>query len=241
MGAVAAFNALMGFDEDCRNYIERFSETEKNEKAAFTELSLRDIIELGLKSAAYDKTLEMLKNTDGLEIINGHIIPALDAVGKGFEEKKIYLPSLLSSAETAKNAFAAISDSSKETKSGEDKILLATVHGDIHDIGKNIVKLLLQNYGFDVVDLGKDVESEKIVECAVRENIHLIGLSALMTTTVSSMEETIKALRETGKDFKIVVGGAVLTREYADMIGADCYAPDALATVNYAKKIFGRN
>lgn len=241
MGAVAAFNALMGFDEDCRNYIERFSETEKNEKAAFTELSLRDIIELGLKSAAYDKTLEMLKNTDGLEIINEHIIPALDAVGKGFEEKKIYLPSLLSSAETAKNAFAAISDSSKETKSGEDKILLATVHGDIHDIGKNIVKLLLQNYGFDVVDLGKDVESEKIVECAVRENIHLIGLSALMTTTVSSMEETIKALRETGKDFKIVVGGAVLTREYADMIGADCYAPDALATVNYAKKIFGRN
>ena len=240
MGAVSAFNALMGFDIDCRDYIKRFGRVEKNENISFNELSLKDIIELGLKNAAYEKTAEMLKNKDGLEIINKYIIPALDEVGKGYEEKKIYLPSLLSSAETAKNAFAAISDCAPEAKSCGEKVLLATVRGDIHDIGKNIVKLLLQNYGFDVVDLGKDVKAEKIVECAVRENIKLIGLSALMTTTVPSMEKTIKALRETGKDFKVVVGGAVLTREYADMIGADCYAPDALATVNYAKKVFGR-
>ena len=166
------------------------------------------------------------------------LIPALDTVGKGFEEKTVFLPQLLMSAEAAKAAFesvrAALSTKDQQSKG---KIILATVKGDIHDIGKNIVKVLLSNYGYDVIDLGKDVEPEVICDCALENDIGLVGLSALMTTTVPSMEETIKLLRERGARAKVVVGGAVLTQEYADMIGADYYAKDAMETVRYAETL----
>ena len=175
-----------------------------------------------------------------MEIINEDLIPALDRVGQGFEKGTVFLPQLLMSAEAAKAAFEVIKErmagSGREIKG---RIILATVKGDIHDIGKNIVKVMLENYGYDIIDLGKDVAPETIVETAIRENIRLVGLSALMTTTVVSMEETIKLLREKKPDTLVVVGGAVMTQEYADAIGADCYAKDAMASVRYADSVFG--
>ena len=167
------------------------------------------------------------------------MIPALDYVGKGFEERRIFLPQLLMSAEAAKAAFNVIRDKMAAeggSQSNGIKVILATVKGDIHDIGKNIVKVLFENYGYQVIDLGKDVPPEKIAETAVQNNVSVVGLSALMTTTVGAMEETIKALRAAG-DFKIIVGGAVLTQDYADSIGADCYAPNAVSAVNYANSL----
>jgi 5-methyltetrahydrofolate--homocysteine methyltransferase len=174
-----------------------------------------------------------------LEVIDELIIPALDEVGKGFEAGTIYLPQLLMSADAAKAAFAVI----KEKMSGsaqqiKGRVILATVKGDIHDIGKNIVKVMMENYGYEVIDLGKDVPPQTIVDTAIKENIRLVGLSALMTTTVVSMEETIKLLRQQKPDTKIIVGGAVLTQEYADQIGADAYGKDAMASVRYADSIF---
>lgn len=163
-------------------------------------------------------------------------------VGDGFEKGTVFLPQLLMSADAAKIAFAVIKDvlaSSGQEEEKKEKIILATVKGDIHDIGKNIVKVLLENYGFDVIDLGKDVPPEAIVEKAVEENVTLVGLSALMTTTVVSMEETIKLLREKKPDCKVMVGGAVLNQDYADMIGADFYGKDAMQSVHYAQKFFG--
>ncbi|MBQ8004883.1 MAG: cobalamin-dependent protein, partial [Clostridia bacterium] len=174
-----------------------------------------------------------------LSIVEKEIIPALDTVGKGYEEKRVYLPQLLMSAEAAKAAFEKIKSRVKtdsgEQKAGRGRIVIATVHGDIHDIGKNIVKLLLENYGFDVIDLGKDVPPEKIVQAALESGAPIVGLSALMTTTVPAMEKTIKLLRERAPGVKTVVGGAVLTKEYAEMIGADFYAKDAMATVRFAE------
>ena len=183
---------------------------------------------------------ELLKDTPPLDVINLHIIPALNEIGSQFEQKKAFLPQLLMSAEAAKAAFEVV----KEAMKGEDqqtkgKIILATVKGDIHDIGKNIVKVLLENYAYQVLDLGKDVPPEVIVDTAIREDIKVVGLSALMTTTVVSMEETIRQLREKKPNTKVVVGGAVLTQEYADSIGADCYAKDAMATVHFADSVFG--
>ena len=204
-------------------------------------MSLGPCIERGMGKSAADAVRLLLESgVPGLEIINKELIPALDRVGKGFEKGTIFLPQLLMSAEAAKAAFEVI----KETIQGGEgesrgRIILATVKGDIHDIGKNIVKVMLENYGYDILDLGKDVTPETIVETALKEDIALVGLSALMTTTVVSMEETIRLLRERKPDTKVVVGGAVMTQEYADAIGADCYAPDAMATVHYAEKIFG--
>ena len=203
-------------------------------------MSLGPCIERGMGKSAADAVRRLLDSgIPGLEIINNELIPALDRVGKGFEKGTIFLPQLLMSAEAAKAAFEVI----KETIQGgqreaRGRIILATVKGDIHDIGKNIVKVMLENYGYDILDLGKDVAPETIVETALKEDIALVGLSALMTTTVVSMEETIRLLREKKPDTKVVVGGAVMTQEYADAIGADCYAPDAMATVHYAEKIF---
>jgi len=236
MSVYRSYNALSGYDAECGEY-SHFYGGEAEVKTG--PLTLYEMVINGLKDQSYAKTTEMLSEKEPLSIINEILIPALDEVGKGFEKGTVFLPKLLSCAQTAKNAFEAIKEKAENKQSAGHKILVATVEGDIHDIGKNIVVLLLQNYGYDVIDLGKDVPSDVIVKEVAEKNIKLVGLSALMTTTVTSMEETIKALRASGADCKIMVGGAVLTEEYAAMIGADYYAKDALCSVNYAKKIFG--
>ena len=171
------------------------------------------------------------------------MIPALDRVGKGFERGTLFLPQLLMSAEAARAAFDIIKEqmaSSGVKQESKGSIILATVKGDIHDIGKNIVKVLLENYSYQVLDLGKDVPPEQIVEAAVKNHVRLVGLSALMTTTVPSMEETIRLLREKAPWARVMVGGAVLTQEYADTMGADRYCRDAMASVTYAEELFGQ-
>ena len=190
----------------------------------------------------YRITLEKLKEAEPLEIIEKEIIPALNIVGEGFEKIEIYLPQLLMSAEAADAAFDVIKE--KMIKSDQwgkaqnrSKVVVATVHGDIHDIGKNIVKLLLQNYGFDVKDLGRDVPPEVIVDSVVESHAPMVGLSALMTTTVPAMEETIRQLRAAAPWCKIIVGGAVLTKEYSELIGADAYGNDAMGTVRFAENV----
>ncbi|MCR4815029.1 MAG: homocysteine S-methyltransferase family protein [Lachnospiraceae bacterium] len=201
---------------------------------------LQNAIVRGLKEKAGNLTKEKLQNEKPLEIIQGDVIPALNIVGEDFEKKKVYLPQLLMAAEAAKAAFEEVKakmGSSEENASSGCPIVIATVHGDIHDIGKNIVKLILENYGFAVSDLGKDVPAQTIAEETVRLHAPLVGLSALMTTTVPAMEETIKLLREKAPWAKVCVGGAVLTKEYADSIGADCYCRDAMETVRYAEEL----
>ena len=203
--------------------------------------NLSNAIIKGLKNDAATITRELLTNTDSLEIINEHLIPGLDYVGKRFEQKTMYLPQLLMAAEAAKSAFGEIrSFMERSGKKGEPKgkIIIATVKGDIHDIGKNIVKVLLENYDFEVIDLGKDVPPETVVEACKKDHVQLVGLSALMTTTVVSMEETIKQLRKECPWAKVCVGGAVMTQEYADQIGADFYGKDAMDTVRYAMEVF---
>ncbi len=195
----------------------------------------------GLKTDAAAATKELLKTTESLTIINEHLIPGLDYVGKRFEKKTMYLPQLLMAAEAAKAAFGEIRDyMEKSGKKGapKGKIIIATVKGDIHDIGKNIVKVLLENYDFEVIDLGKDVPPEVVVEACKKDHVMLVGLSALMTTTVAAMEETIKQLRKECPWAKTCVGGAVMTQEYADQIGADFYGKDAMDTVRYALELF---
>ncbi|MDO4620161.1 MAG: homocysteine S-methyltransferase family protein [Lachnospiraceae bacterium] len=204
--------------------------------------TLRSHVERGLKKQAAEAAGALLSEADALEIINSCMVPALDAVGKKFEKGVLFLPQLLMSAEAAQAAFAVIKEKMAEdgqvgTKLGT--VILATVKGDIHDIGKNIVKVLLENYSFEVLDLGRDVAPEKIVEETKKHDIRLVGLSALMTTTVPAMEETIVQLRKECPDTKIMVGGAVMTKDYAEKIGADYYGRDAMASVNYAQEIFG--
>ncbi|MEZ3433673.1 MAG: homocysteine S-methyltransferase family protein [Lachnospiraceae bacterium] len=244
MRSYDSFCALMNYDKNCERYIGRYAGQTNTAPAPKNEgITLRTAIEKGLKEEAHHLAGVLLAERKPLEIINEEMIPALDTVGKGFEKGTVFLPQLLMSADAAKIAFAVLKDAIKETGDTEqkrDKIVLATVKGDIHDIGKNIVKVLLQNYSFDVIDLGKDVAPEKIVETVIREDVKLAGLSALMTTTVASMEETIKKLREKKPDCKVMVGGAVLNQEYADMIGADFYGKDAMQSVYYAQKCFGR-
>ncbi len=206
------------------------------------DFSLADAVIKGLKEASSAAAKGLLASQDPLDVINQEIIPALDAVGKGFEKGTVFLPQLLMSAEAAKAAFEVIKE--QMSRSGQEQeskgtIILATVKGDIHDIGKNIVKVLLENYSYQVVDLGKDVPPETVTETAVRLHVPLVGLSALMTTTVPSMEETIRQLRREAPWVKVMVGGAVLTQEYADSIGADQYCSDAMASVNYAETVFG--
>ncbi len=201
--------------------------------------SLGNAIERGMVGVAETAMKEAMKTQDPLDIINAELIPALDKVGKGFEKGTVFLPQLLQSADAAKAAFEIVKASmAGKPRELKGKIIIATVKGDIHDIGKNIVKVMLENYGYDVIDLGKDVPPEVIVDRAVEDDVKLIGLSALMTTTVVSMEDTIKLLRERKPETKVVVGGAVMTQEYADAIGADCYAKDAMATVRYADEVF---
>ena len=203
---------------------------------------LMHAIRFGMEDRAGEEAVRALEGgADPLDLVNRELIPALDLVGKGFEKGTIFLPQLLMSAEAARAAFdkvkAAMSGGPREMKG---RVILATVKGDIHDIGKNIVKVLLENYGYEVLDLGKDVSPEEIVRKAEEEGIRLVGLSALMTTTVVSMEETIRLLREKKPDTLVVVGGAVMTQKYADQIGADCYAKEAMDTVRYADQVFAK-
>lgn len=243
-----SYKALKGLDDNCAQFInfaatvtvQNVSAQSAGNTGAGSDEPLKNAIIKGLKEQAFTKAAELLKTAQPLDVINEQIIPALDVVGKGFEQKTVFLPQLLMSAEAATAAFEAVKSAMKSAgNENGNKIVLATVKGDIHDIGKNIVKVLLQNYGFAVIDLGRDVPPEKVRDCAAEHNVKLVGLSALMTTTVPSMEETIKLLRQTNPDIKIMVGGAVLTQEYADRIGADFYAKDAMEAVRIAERFFG--
>ncbi len=248
MKSYRAYLALMGKDTSFSEYIkfcEALTKSEPAKSAVLTEKKpeeykseLQAAIIKGLKDRSAALTEELLKTSSPLEIVNGEVVPALNTVGVGYEKKEIYLPGLLMSAEAAKAAFEVIKDK-MQGKSAEDKckIVIATVKGDIHDIGKNIVKLLFENFGFPVCDLGRDVSAEKITEKAVELRASIVALSALMTTTVPAMEETIKLLRQSAPWCKIIVGGAVLTEEYANTIGADKYARDAMEAVRYAEEI----
>lgn len=250
--AYDTYCVLGGFDSQCMSYIEKYAVAEPTPvaqtvtsvkqagKAVTGNLSLTDCIVKGLKEQAYKATKEELGTKDTMEIINGELVPALDIVGKGFEKGTVFLPQLLMSAEAAKAGFEAIKEYVSSQGTNQEKkatIVIATVKGDIHDIGKNIVKVLLENYGYDVIDLGKDVPPETVVDKVIETHAPLVGLSALMTTTVVSMEETIKKLHESAPWCKIMVGGAVLTQEYADMIGADFYGKDAMQSVYYAEEL----
>ncbi len=239
MKAWYCFNALTGKDKNCSDYIEFAQSLEPSEKKAEANsaASLDGCIISGLKEQAGAVAAELIKAMPPMEIINSMIIPALNTVGKGFEEKKVYLPQLLMSAQAAKEAFEAIKSAIPSGENKKGKIVIATVKGDIHDIGKNIVKVLLENYGYEVIDLGKDVAPEKIVDAVKSSGAKLVGLSALMTTTVPAMEETIKLLREEAPDCKVMVGGAVMTEEYAKMINADSYGTDAMSAVRFAEKV----
>lgn len=238
MNAFFSYKALAGKDESCQEYIKSAVDTEIVQKTE--NLDLKTAIIKGMKEESARCAKDLLENTESLVIINDYIIPALDVVGDGFEKNTIFLPQLLMSADSAKAAFDEIKAhfvmSGAEQVKGE-KIIIATVEGDIHDIGKNIVKVLLQNYGFDVMDLGKDVKCEKVLEEAQKNNVKLVGLSALMTTTVPNMEKTIKLLHD-NTHAKVFVGGAVLTRDYAEMINADFYAKDAMESVRIAQEFF---
>lgn len=245
MKAWYAFHALMALDSNCEKYIARYAQqpgtTPVQAAGGKHTMTLQSAIERGLKEEASSITAELAEQKDALDIINEELIPALNNVGEGFEKGTVFLPQLLMSAESAKSAFAVLKermDQSGEVQEKKGKVILATVKGDIHDIGKNIVKVLLENYSFDVIDLGKDVPPEKVVETVLEQDVHLVGLSALMTTTVVSMEETIHQLREKAPDCLVMVGGAVLNQEYADMIGADFYGKDAMQSVHYAQKVF---
>ena len=240
MNAYYSYNALMGYDDNCQEYIESVSQIQTT-SSANTVMDLKTAVIKGIKEDASACAKELLKDTAPLDVINEYIIPALDVVGDGFENNKIFLPQLLMSADAAKSAFDVIKQhlivAGEDKKSG-NKIVIATVEGDIHDIGKNIVKVLLSNYGFDVIDLGKDVKCEKVLEEAIKNDCKLVALSALMTTTVANMEKTIKLIHD-NTDAKVLVGGAVLTKSYAKMINADYYAKDAMESVRIAKAFFG--
>ena len=243
-----SYMALKNMDEKCDRYINFASGVEISNQTLNSQVkenaiainTLSGSIIKGLREQAALITSKLLETMGAMDLINNEIIPALDTVGKGFEENRVYLPQLLMSAEAAKASFDIIKDKLSEKDSKPDKkctFVLATVKGDIHDIGKNIVKVLLENYGFDVIDLGKDVDPLLIIETVEKTKAPLCGLSALMTTTVTSMEETIKLIKKRAPWCRVVVGGAVLTKEYADMIKADKYAKDAMETVRYAEEI----
>ncbi len=268
MDTYFAYRALSGFDENCIDFIEKYtdskdpyvcssnvlesssakksiSESHDSVKDDFSELV--SIIENGFKDSSASATEKLLEKYAPVDIIDGCIVKALDSVGKDFEAGRKFLPQLLLSAETVSCSFAVIKKFLEKTgmkSESKGKVVIATVHGDIHDIGKNIVKAMLENYGYEVIDLGKNVPAEKVVEAVVENKARLVGLSALMTTTVASMEKTIKLLREAfaknNLDCKICVGGAVLTADYAERIGADFYSKDAMQTVACAKEVFGK-
>lgn len=244
MTAYYSYCALSGADEQCMDYIAHYAQTDAVPASAASEnvITLSQAIIKGLKESAHTAAQELLKAKPPLTVINEEMVPALDKVGQQFEKGTLFLPQLLMSAEAAKSAFEVIRvhlDNTGEKQVKKDKIILATVKGDIHDIGKNIVKVLLENYSYDVIDLGRDVDPQKIVDTVLTEHVKLVGLSALMTTTVSNMEITIQELRKAAPHCKVMVGGAVLTKEYAEMIGADFYAKDAMGSVHYSQLLLG--
>lgn len=243
-GAVRAYKLLANIDKNSFDFIAAYNSAavQKTENKDENNISLEYAVENGLKDESAKATAELLKTADPMEIINGALIPALDKAGEQFEKGTIFLPQLILTAGAAQAAFGVIREkmiSENSSPVSKGKIVLATVKGDIHDIGKNIVKVLLENYGYTVIDLGKDVPCEEVVRAALEHRVKLVGLSALMTTTLKSMEETIRLLRESGSECKVVVGGAVLTPEYAEKIGADFYAKDAKETCDIAKRIVG--
>ena len=262
MAAYRSYLALSGLDRQCQGFIAEYAgksnifagkggagatSAPSQPRGGGAELPegmeaspLIDAIRFGLGEKAREETTRRIAEGEApLDIVNQELIPALDVVGKGFEKGTLFLPQLLMAAEAAKAAFEVVKQSMSGTARKErGSVILATVKGDIHDIGKNIVKVLMENYGYKVYDLGRDVPAEDILETALKHDVKLVGLSALMTTTVVNMESTIKLLREKKPDAKVVVGGAVMTKEYADDIGADCYAKEAMDTVRYADTLF---
>jgi len=264
--AYLSYHALYQMDEHCAAYIDAYANVATGDQNAVAStqntakipsrttsyMSLKEAIVKGMVEEAKHIVTTMIdappmqrtsneQSNFALDIIETHLVPALDEVGKGFESGRLFLPQLLMSAKAAKEVFAVLKEAfpAKEGEEKGPKVLLATVLGDIHDIGKNIAKVLLENYGFDVFDLGKDVRPEDILQTIEEEQVHLVGLSALMTTTVVNMEKTIQMIKEKAPETRIMVGGAVLTQDYADSIGADFYARDALRGVHYAKEVLG--
>ncbi len=244
MESYHSFRALSGFDDNCQSYIafasenKRASVVTKKESEEVTQQPLIRAIIKGMRTSAFENALAMTESTEPLEIINSYIVPALDEVGRAFEKKTMYLPQLLMSAEAASGAFEAVKSKMSSSEDSKGEIILATVKGDIHDIGKNIVRVLLENYGYKVTDLGKDVAPETIVAQAKEKNIRFVGLSALMTTTTDAMAETVELLKKELPGTVTVVGGAVLTKEFAEKIGATHYAKDAMETVRIAEAYF---
>ena len=255
MSAVFAFNVLKNVDENAVRYIERYGDcqpeisktvkkraADSSDTSSYSDSDIFYCIEKGMKADTVAAVKKLLENHSEMELVNDFLIPALDNVGQGFEKGTIFLPQMLQAATAAQAGFDIIktrlAESDKESVSlGE--VVIATVKGDIHDIGKNIVKVIMENYGYKMIDLGRDVPSEKIVETVVEKNIKLVGLSALMTTTLKSMEETIIAVKTAAPDCRIMVGGAVLTADYAEKIGADFYCKDAMKSVEAAQEVFG--
>ena len=240
MDAIYSYRAISGADAGCIDYVN--SQCDAPTTTAVQEkvsASLGDAILSGDDSLARTCAKESITSLNADAIINEMIIPALDKVGEKFEKGEFFLPQLMRSATAASAAVDVIRENKQSsTEEKGEKIIIATVKGDVHDIGKNIVKMVLSNYGYDIIDLGRDVAAEDIVNCAVQNDVKLIGLSALMTTTLASMEDTISAIRASGHECRIMVGGAVLTPEYSEKIGADFYAKDAKSAADIAKKVF---
>lgn len=246
MDSVASFMAISGEDEHCGKYIKRF--TEEQQTSQITEnkvksegLSLSEAIIKGLGQETENSVRQLLETMNALDVVNQKLIPALDMVGEKYERHEIFLPQLINAANAAGRGFELIRKSlPRQSDASKGKIIIATVEGDIHDIGKNIVKVVLENYGYNVIDLGKDVPVASVVEKTIAEDARLVALSALMTTTVESMKRTISALRESGHECKVMVGGAVLTAEYARQIGADFYARDPKESADIARRVLGQ-
>ena len=246
MDTVRAFRMLGGFDPNCEMFIDAYRDAAPSQAAPAAaqnagDMTLESAVAHGLRQDAARLTEEALKTHESMQIVNEMLIPALDAVGAEYEKGTLFLPQLIQAATAAQSAFGVLKAhmASQGASGGKGRIVIATVQGDVHDIGKNIVKLLLENYGYDVIDLGKDVPPQTVVDAAIRHQVKLVGLSALMTTTVGAMEETIKLLHQQYPGCRTVVGGAVLTADYAETIDADCYAKDAKASVDFAKTVFG--
>ena len=247
MDTIMASKVLWNEDKGAVEYL-KYSENISDKKVTVKdnkekqENNLFEIILKGMKEKAKLATIKLLEHKEPLSVVDEYIVPALDLVGEKYEKGETFLPQLIQSAETVKNVFEIIRERlSKEGNSqiSNGKIILATVKGDIHDIGKNVVKVLLENYNYEVIDLGRDVPKEEIVEAAIEIDVKLVGLSALMTTTVKNMEETIKALKQVNQNYVVMVGGAVLNEDYANMINADYYGKDAKEAVTIAKKVLG--